>query len=130
MPKLYDNLLAPEWRIAIEPPDLADNVLRSMRILTGRLAALTTLDLSADTIRPYYSTLNVNVNDIEYVNAVASDELPLTAGELTAGMISAEQLIGLPKRVGKYRFPSDTAEVDAFGVGIVDNIALAGRDFE
>ena len=129
MPKLYDNLLAPEWRVAIAPQDLGDNVLRSLRTITGRMAALTTLDMSSETVRPFYSIIEVPLKEIEYVNALASEEVPITAGNAIAGVLNVEQFLSIPERVGRYRFKSDAKDIDVFGAGIVDNIAIVGRDF-
>ena len=142
MPKLYDNLLAPEWRIAIYPKDLADNVLRSIRPVTGGIATMIGLTLATETIRPFYSTVNVDINDIEYVNALSVKDslaivatadnpaaVPPTVG-FKSGQLSGEQFLGIPKKVGKYRFKSDTKNIDAFGIGLTDNTAIVGRDFE
>ena len=104
MAKLYDKLLAPEWRRAISPSNLADSVLKALRVLTSRIAALTKITLDAQTTRPYYRELSIKTEDI----------VPLTSGgNLTSG--------------GK--FSSPLANIDAFGCGIQANIALRGRDF-
>jgi len=135
MAKLYDPLLTPEWRIAIEPKSLADDTLKSIRIVTGRIAALTGLTLATDTVRPAYNTLSINLADIEYVNALASDAIPVVAGELNgnsaikSGELSVKQFIALPESVGKYRFRSSISDIDAFGLDIGAHTALVGRDF-
>lgn len=129
MSKLYDTLLAPEWRIAISPKDAGDTLLRGLRTITSRLASLVKLDLSAGTVRPFYGVINVGLDDIEYVNALASADHPVLANRINAGEVDYIQLLAIPNKVAKYRFKSDTTDIDAFGVGITKHIALVGRDF-
>lgn len=105
MPKLYDRLLAPEWRRAISPSNLADTVLKALRVLTSRIAALTKITLDAQTTRPYYRELSIRTESI----------LPLTSG-------------GTLDSGGK--FASPISNIDAFGCGIQKDIALRGRDFD
>jgi hypothetical protein len=67
MSKLYDTLLAPEWRRAISPANLADTALQVLRTVTARLAALIKIDLSQDTTRPYYRTVSIKDSDIQTI---------------------------------------------------------------
>ena len=132
MAKLYDTLLAPEWRTVIHPRNLADAVLQGFRMLSSRISGIIRGDLAHNTTRSLYRTLTIPLDDIIYVNApcVAGDDVKAVADNpVKANARISTTEADYPHRCVKYRFKTSLADIDIFGADGVHKEAIRGRDF-